>query len=155
MTSPVQVQTDNSTRPFILESLFLVNRDDQIILQDGGRSTPLLQKTLMAKIVAGGKWVPFTDETATDGTAIPRGIYMGPDILAADIVAGDVPDVLIYTGGFIMDEDQLIIENSKLLTTIINPSDATNKIFIQTVRDALESLRIYGKQTIAISEFEA
>ena len=84
----VQSNSDNSSVPFIRFANPAVIDEEAVLSQDAGRSAVLASKTLMAKIAATQKWEPFTDETATDGTAIPQGIYVGPDIPAADLVAG-------------------------------------------------------------------
>jgi len=151
----VQVRTDLDTRPFILEELPSCKRIDKaIILQDAGRTTDLLSRTLMGKIAATGKWVPFTDETATDGTALPAGIYdpegeLG-DILAADLVAGDVVDVPIIIFGALFDDEKLVIENSKTLDTVIGATT----IQAQTVADALIKNSLVPQSTISGSRFE-
>lgn len=151
----VQVRTDLDTRPFILESLPSCKRlDKAVILTDGGRSTPLLSRTLMAKISATEKWVPYTDPAATDGTAKPAGIYdpeghLG-DISAADIVAGDVVDVPIIIFGALFDDSKLVIENSLTLDTVIS----TGTIEEQTVADALRKISLIPQSAISGSQPE-
>ena len=67
----VQNREDLDTRPMILEELPSCKRIDKaVIAQDAGRTEDLLSRTLMAKIAATGKWVPFTDETATESIGI-------------------------------------------------------------------------------------
>ncbi len=146
----VQVSTNNSSVPFVRagDSLY---RDSETLLQDAGRTTPLVCGTLMAKVAASQKWVPFTDETATDGTAIPQGIYIGPDITAAAIVAGDVVDLPILVGAtVIIDEDQLVIENSKTVNTVITVGTTD----LRTVMDRLAARGIFLQATVDITEFE-
>jgi len=146
----VQNRVDIDTRPFILESLPSCKRIDKaVILTDAARTTPLLSRTLMAKIAATGKWVTYTDETAVDGTAKPAGIYdpegsLG-DIPAADIVAGDITDVPIIIFGALFDDSKLVIENSLTLSTII----ATGTIQSETVSDALIKLSLIPQSTIS------
>jgi hypothetical protein len=145
----VQVRTDISSEPFIRAGRSLT-RDSQIILQDAGRTENLLSRTLMAKVAATQKWVPFTDETATNGTAIPQGVYLGDDIAFADIVAGDVTDLAILVGDAILDATQLVIENSLTVDTVITVG-ATD---LRTVRDRMAGRGIFIEDTIAITEFE-
>lgn len=151
----VQASANINTRPFVLVELPIALRlDDAIIFQDAGRATPLTSKTLMAKIAATGKWVPFTDETAVDGTAIPAGVYdpegaLG-DIAAADIVAGDVVDVPILIFGARFDKDQLVIENSKTLATVIGAATVQAK----TVEDVLREKSLIAEDTISASSPE-
>jgi len=146
----VQNRLDLDTRPMILEELSSCKRlDKAIILTDGGRSTPLLSRTLMAQIAATGKFVPYTDETAVDGTALPAGIYdpegsLG-DIPAADIVAGDIVDVPIIIFGALFDDEKLIIENSLTLGTII----AAGTVQAQTVAEALIKRDLVPQSTIS------
>ncbi len=122
-----------------------------IYVNDGGRSTPLLFFTLLAKIAASGKYTAFIDETATGGDGIPAGIYIGPDILAAAIVAGDVLNLPVLIGaGVFVDFNKLIIENSKLLTTILS----TGTVNSRTVKDQLRWLGIFDVDTVDITSFE-
>lgn len=150
----VQVSRDNNTVPFIRFPNPAAIISDAIIAQDGGRAIPLAPITLMAKIAATQKWVPFTDETAVNGSAIPQGVYLGPSIAAADIVAGDVTDNQILVGAAFVDLNQLIIENSKTLDTVINATGGADNINIQTVRDYLANRGIFVEDTDDISRFE-
>jgi len=151
----VQNRLDIDTRPMILEELPSCKRLDRaVIAQDAGRADPLLSRTLMAKIAATGKWVSYTDETATDGTAFPAGIYdpersLG-DIAAADIVAGDVNDVPIIIFGALFDDEKLIIENSKTLDTVIG----AGTVQAQTVADALIKRSLIPQSAISGSQPE-
>lgn len=146
----VQSSLDVSNIPFILSGVGLA-RDDQVILTDAGRAIPLAPFTVMAKVAATGKWVPFTNEAATDGTAIPQGIYIGDEIAAADIVAGDVSDAFILVGKDVtVDVNQLVIENSKTLDTVITVGTTD----LRTVRDHLANRGIFTEETVDISGFE-
>lgn len=151
----IQNRLDIDTRPFILEELPVCKRLDRaVIAQDAGRTTDLESRTLMAKIAATGKWVPFTNEAATDGTAKPAGIYdpegeLG-DIAAADIAAGDVTDVPIIIFGALFDDSKLIIENSKTLDTVI----AAGTVQAETVADALRKISLIPQSTISGSQPE-
>ena len=147
---PVQVSLNNSNTPFVLSGSAL-SRDDQVLLTDAGRTTVLAQFTLLAKVAATQKWVPFTSEVATDGTAIVQGIYIGDDIAAADIVAGDIADLNVLLGGAItVDVDQLAIENSKTLDTVVTVGTTD----LRTVRDHLANRGIFVENTVDISSFE-
>ena len=130
---PKQLRSDHDSSDFIIRSSPALNITDAVFKQDGGRSIDLEPLTLLGRLAAGQEYRAYVDEAATDGTAIPAGIYIGPVIPAADIVAGDVEniDVLIYGAWF--DESRLIIENAKTLETIIG----TASIHAKTVRDYL------------------
>lgn len=146
----VQVSINNSNTPFVLSGCAL-SRDDQVLLTDAGRTTPLEPFTLLAKVAATGKWVPFTSEVATNGTAIVQGIYIGESIAAADIVAGDIADLNVLLGGSItVDVDQVIIENSKTLDTVVTVGTTD----LRTVRDHLANRGIFVEETVDISSFE-
>jgi hypothetical protein len=93
--------------------------DAATVVQDAGRSGAMVKHTLMAQVAASGKWTSFTDETATDGTQYPRGILLA-DLTEAEIKAGDVANVPILAEGVVYDLNQLVIENSKTLATVIN-----------------------------------
>lgn len=145
----VQVRQDNNVVPFI-RSGFPLSRGDAVIEQDALRSLPLEFGTVVAKVAANGKWTPFTDEGALDGTAIPQGIFVGSAIPAATIAAGDVSDVMILVGaGVVVAEDQVVLENSKTLDTVIT----SGSIDLRTVRDWLAARGIFTQDTIAISNF--
>ncbi|KPK96014.1 hypothetical protein AMJ80_02415 [bacterium SM23_31] len=151
----LQTRLDIDTRPFVLEELPSCKRlDNAVLLQDAGRSGDIEPRTLMARIAATGKWVTYTDETATDGTAIPAGIY-DPEgnlgaIAEADIQAGDVEDLPILIFGALFDRDLLVIENSKTLGTII----AATTVNAQTVEEALKKISLIPQNTDSGSAVE-
>jgi hypothetical protein len=150
----VQVRGDLDTRNFVLHTYPGRREDQATLLQDAGRATVLAPNTLMAKVSASQKWVPFTDETAVDGSAIPQGIFVGDEIAAADLVAGDVVDQPIITFGIDFDEALLVIENSKTLDTVIATSNAAAVYSKKTVRDYLVDKTLIPRDTITISEQE-
>ena len=151
---PVQNRADLNNNPFILSGTSLA-KNAEVLLTDAGRSVDLVRLTLMSKVAATGKWVPFTDETATDGTGIPQGIFLGDDVAAADLVAGDVVDQSILVGSALTyDDAQLVIENSKLLTTVILATGGADNVFTQTVADYLENKGMFAESTVDIAGFE-
>ncbi len=144
----VQTVTQNSTK-FLVIGGMSVGADQETLLTDAGRTTPLLNNTVMAKVAASGKWVPYTNVAATDGAAVPKGIYLGADIPAADIAAGDVVDLPIMVGGdaAIVDTDLLVFENSLTLDTAIGTG-----VTLTTVRDELYKIGIFAGDTVDITE---
>ena len=130
---PVQDRADHDTSDFIIRSLPALHVTDAVFKQDGGRSLDFATYTLLGKLASGQEYRAYVDETAVDGTAIPAGIYVGPTIAAADIVAGDVAGIHVLVFGAWFDANRLIIENSKTLETIIG----TGTIHAKTVRDYL------------------
>ena len=93
-----------------------------------------------------GKWTPF-DEGAVNGAQVPSGIYLGGDILAATIVAGDVVDIPILVGGCCtIDENQLVVEGTATLDSVL----ANGK----TIRETLYEIGIFAEDTVDIDSFE-
>lgn len=119
------------------------------ISDDSGRTDPLVFGTVMAQVAASGQWVPWTDEAATDGTALPAGIYVGDEIPAADIAAADVTDVPILKGGapVIVDEGMLVFEDDADLDTVIGGTAALSF----TGRRALQMVGINVESAVLIS----
>lgn len=146
----VQTRQDNVVKPFILSDDSLVRNGN--IKQNGSRTTDLLQFTVMAKNATTLEWVPFTLLNQTNGESVPRGIYMGDDIEAADLVAGAVEDVPILMGNATVDENQVIWDDDTLSAdSIVNPAN----IEARTAREALaESSGIFLEDTVEISGHE-
>ena len=99
---------------------------EQTVTQDAQRSGDMVWGTVMAYDPAEQEWVPWTDETATDGTQWPAGILL--DTLAeADIQEGDVENVEILIGDQVLPIEQLTFENTLTKDTIINVPAGINK----------------------------
>ena len=99
---------------------YTITRDTQTIKANGSRTEDLKCNTVMGYDVATQKWTPFIS-TAVDGTAHHVGIYAGPDIPFADIVAGDVTGVDIIVGGdaiAVIREDQIVFEPQWMIDNI-------------------------------------
>jgi hypothetical protein len=144
----VQTQRDNVNKPLIQSGSGLI-KTGQTVSQDAGRVTGnMLVGTVMVYDPATAEWNSFTDETAIDGTAHPRGILMR-ELVEADIVAADVEDVPILVGGGVtIDVDQIVVENSKTLTTVVNVPTNLNA----SVEDLLRQTGIFTETTIDITE---
>lgn len=147
----VQVRRDNTTVPFLRDGSVSYVRESEILLQDAGRSGDIVKHTLMAQISATKKWATFTDETATNGTALVKGIYLGDDITEAAIKAGDVVDLPILVGGLVtIDKAQITIENSKTLDTVVGGAAVDN----HRVEDDLNRIGIFVETTVDIDVLE-
>jgi len=146
-----QVRLNNTNLPFILGGE-AVYKAGAVLAQDAGRSGDLVCNTVMGKIAASGKWAAYELVTATDGTAIPQGIYRGPTILEATIQAGDVDDVAILVGGLacLVDESQLVYENSYTRATVITLATED----LRTIEDHLAVRGIFMADVVNISDFE-
>lgn len=147
----VQNRQDNTNKALIKSGESLVR--NETISQNEARTTPLLQNTVMAKNATTRQWVPFTSLVATNGESVPRGIYMGSDILAADLVAGDIPLMPILMGRSITVDENLVVFDDDTLDAddIVNPAN----IEARTVREAIaEASGIFFEDTEDISEFE-
>jgi len=145
----IQEENDITITQLVLSGVTHV-RDSQTIAQDAGRTTPLVNRTVMAKITATGLWIPLTVVAGaiTDGTDFPRGIYSGEDIPAATLVAGNVTNVnIVVSGPCTVDEDLLVLENSLTLDTEIDRTD-------ETIRDSLTKISIVPEKTEYVSEHE-
>jgi hypothetical protein len=85
-------------------------------------------------------------------TTIPAGIYIGTEISAAALVAGDVTKKQVCVGGFpvYVDKNQLVFENSQALTSVIK----VNGLAV-TVEDYLvNNLGIIAVDSVAIDAQE-
>ena len=152
----VESSANINTNPFVLSGNPF-SRNGEILLQDAGRAVPLVKFTLLAQVVATSKWVPFDDlVTVETGISVPRGIYLGDDITAADIVAGDIADLSVLVGGMgvTYDDSQLVIENSLLLTSVIKASTAVDNVIVGQVKDFLENKGLFAESTVDIAGFE-
>ena len=84
-----------------------------------------------------------TAGTGGTGVDIPQGIYMGEEITAAALVAGDVVDAPIIIFGVIIDEDKLVLEASLDLDDVVGAGDPGAK----TIRDILRGISIIPRST--------
>jgi hypothetical protein len=147
----LQSRIDNSTVPFIRNG-YSFCRHDGIIAQDVARTTPLLSKTVMGKIGNTDFWTPWVNTAALDGSAIPRAIYLGPDIAAADLVDGDVTGALIMVGGCCeVDGSQLVYDDDILNGFSLIGAGTT---FEMSGLSAMNMSGIFVDTTEDISEFE-
>lgn len=146
----VQATRNNTTVPFVRDGEPF-EKDNEVVATDGGRTGDMVPYTLMAQNPSTLKWVPFTDNTAADGTQWPRGILM-INLTEAQIKAADVVDVPVIVGGrgLVVDKEQLVIENKKTLATVINVPANTNK----TVETCLREIGIYMQDTVDIDAYQ-
>lgn len=146
----VQKRADINNIAFILSGQPLT-KDDETLLTDGARTAVLAPFTLLAKVSASGKLVPYTDKTATDGSAMPYGIYMGAEIAAALIAAGDVADLPVLVGGGVtVDREQVVIETGGALDDVVLPAGGATDPGQQTIEDLLRDKGIYLESTVDI-----
>ena len=85
-------------------------------------------------ITADGDYVPFAPD-GVGGAETPLGIYMGDDITAAALVAGDVPDAPILYEGAKFDQAKLVFDDGVTTLDTVLPSG-------RTVRDELALLTL-------------
>lgn len=82
-----------------------------------------------------------TAATGEASVAIPAGIYVGDDIAAATVVAGDVSDADLLVGSDKMiDEDMIVLENSLTLESVIVDTG-------KTIRQELQDIGIYPRKS--------
>jgi hypothetical protein len=147
----VQSRRDITNIPFIKSGTSYVRNGD--IAQNAQRTEDLLPNTVMAQIAATRLWVPLTQLDQVDGSSVPRGIYLGDTIDAADIAAGNVEDVAILIGGCCTVDQQDIVWDQDILTqySVVNPGT----IEARTAMKALaETTGIFIEDTEDISHFE-
>lgn len=142
---PVSTRLNVSTVPFNRGEFSKV-LEAETVSQDGARATPLAKYTLMAQTPASGEWVPWIDETLSDGEEFPMGIILA-DVTAAQMVAGDVLDIPILVGDSIFDEDQLVFDAVKTLATVIG----TLNIRVDTW---LRMLGLFPEATVDVDGYE-
>jgi hypothetical protein len=160
---PVQVRTDVTVRNYSLGRP-MKSRDSLTVEQDAGRGAVDIEKfTVMAWNAARTKLIPLTDNTATDGTQIPVGL-MGHKVNAADIVAGDVEDCVMYTWAESANESLIVLENSLTLedtfqiasvtplcaeVTTVNASDLSTAIaLVNDIKVKLNAVSTAGETSI-------
>jgi len=115
----VQQQTDISSHPYIIGGVTITRRVE--IADDDTRSGSLVKGTVMAYDSTNENWVPWTDETATDGTQYPVGVLLDT-YTEAEVQAGPISDASMIVGGdnLLLNEDLVTFENSLTKDTIIN-----------------------------------
>ena len=143
----VQNRADFDNVPFILSDNSLTRVDT--VAQDQARSGDMVYGTLMSYNPGTQLWVPFTDETATDGTQIPKGFLLA-NLTEAEIQASDVVNVPILVGNAIVAKELVVVENLKSLETIVNvPAN-----LYQSVEDILRMFGLFVESTVDIDEHE-
>lgn len=146
---PVQNRTDYSTDQFVRSGTPLY-KEAETVKTDGARVGDMAKNTVMSYDSATKKWVPFTDETAVDGTQIPKG-FLKATLSEAEIKAGDVLNVPILVGRDItVTRSMAVIENAKTLDTIINVPVNLKA----TVEELLRWTGIYVESTIDVDGYE-
>lgn len=96
-------------------------------------------------VTANGDYWPLKPD-AVDGRAEVAGIYVDGQIAAADLVAGDISDCQIMIADAYVDENQIVLENSLTLDSVL-PSG-------KTVREELAQIGIIAEDTVSISDYE-
>lgn len=98
-------------------------------------------------VTAVDKWVPF-DPAGAPGYRTPKGIFMGDEIAAADLVAADVANqpILIGGAGCVIDGSQLVFDASVSSLAVSLETISVGK----SVRDHLYNIGIFPEDTIDI-----
>jgi hypothetical protein len=145
-----QEREDLSNTPLILSDESDVENHD--IIQNGDRTTELLYGTVMAQIAASGLWTPFVSVAGTDGSGVPRGIYLGDNIAAADLADDNIEDVPILVGNARVNESEVIWDDDTLdADTVVAPAT----VEARTARRALEeSVNIRLEATVTTTAHE-
>ena len=151
----VQASANRNIIPFIHNGRPFV-KEGETIARIIGRAVALAPYTLMGKIAASGKWAPCDDAAATDGSAIPQGIYMGESITAAALAAADVVNCPIIVGGagVTFDEDQLVIEDNDSPPVTLDTALTVGTNDLRTIRERLYSIGLFPEKVVAIDGYE-
>lgn len=149
----LQSRIDNSSCPLIRNGYSFWRNG--IILQDAGRTEPLVYGTIMAQNATTKTWSPFIALNNTAGLSTPRGIYIGDEILAADLVAGDIADCPIMVGGCAEVDETLVVwdADTQSADSIISAA-AANPYIVIDARACLMMFGIYLVNTEDISAHE-
>jgi hypothetical protein len=148
----VQTRVNNDTTPFILGGQSLIKKGT--IAKNVSRTTVLKKYTVLAQLVSGGKYTPFVALNATTGASVPTAIYMGDDIAAADLAAGDIEDVdILVGGGCLVDKNQVVYDDGTLSNASVVIAIAS-AFWTMTAEKCLGLFGIYQQDTIDISEIE-
>ena len=108
----IQTSQVGSSIPFYVGGGTPLVKDQETILTDGSRTVPLAFGTIMSKLSATGKWVPFllANLGASDGSQYPAGILVADGgYTAAQYSAADITNAPILVGGGVKVDSQQII----------------------------------------------
>jgi len=144
----ISAQRDLTSHPLVIGGRCVVRR--VTVAQIALRSTDVAAGTVMALAASTNKWEPWTDNTATDGTAHPCGILLDT-LTAATIAAGDMTSVNMVVGDALINEDLITYEGSRAKTDVVNIPANFNKTGEQC-------LRMFGIElidTIEATSYEA
>ena len=148
----VQTRVNNDTTPFILGGQSLIKKG--VIAQNVARATVLKKYTVLAQVASTGKYTPYVSGTTTTGASVPSAIYLGDDIAAADLVAGDVGDLdILVGGGCLVDKNQVVFDDGTLTNASVVIAIA-NAFWTMTAEKCLSLFGIFQQDTIDISEIE-
>ena len=146
----VQASSDNTTEPLILSGEAVAK--EGTITQDLARATVLLSNTVMAFNATTQEWVPFTSLVTVNGESVPRGIYLGDNITAAALVAGDITNAPILVGKAVVSNEVIVFDDDTLdKDDIVNPGTIEARPAGLALQEASS---IFIEDTISISEFE-
>ena len=151
----VQGQRDNENKPFIIGDEGEARR--VTFARDVTRSSADIERyTVVTRNPTTGLWWAYTDVDAVDGTQWPQGIVM-ETVDGAALHLANITDVAVLKGNALCDEDQLVLENSLTLASIIDFDDAGSDLnqINTTIEQELRKLNIRFADTIDITELEA
>jgi len=84
----------------------------ETLLTDAARTVVLASGTIMSQVASTKKWVPWLNANLADTTGLqyPLGVYIGPDVTAAALAAGDVTEAPILVGDAVLDINLLVFD---------------------------------------------
>ena len=112
----------------------------------GGSGTDISSASFLTGVTGSAT---LTAGTGNDGTNLPTGIYMGGNITAAELVAGDVVNRPIITGGegVLYDSALIILENSLTLNSVVVAKQ-------KTIDACFNELGLFKKSAVETTELE-
>jgi hypothetical protein len=145
----VQTRLDTYIKKLLLNGESFV-QDSVVFAQNAGATVDVVNYTVIAKNPATGQWVPLTDVADVNGLGVPRGIYVGDTIPAADLVAGTVTGKSAVVGGAGLTVDRNLLVFEGAIVALSDEITADNK----TVEDAFREIGIFPESVEYVDQTE-
>jgi len=140
-----EVLFDGTNLTFISPTTGLESAITVLSAVAGGAGTDISGASYLNGLTGTGT---VTASTGFDGANIPAGIYVGDEIAAATLVAGDVSNCPIVVGGNVtVNRDQLVFENSLTLASVVVP-------LRKRIEDVLAEIGIFAEYAVDIDSYE-
>lgn len=140
----VQSRTDINTRGPFLSGSF--KSEGGTLAQDAGETIATVRMTILGQISASLKLIPLV-AAAVDGSQFPFAIFNGPEVSAAEVVAGDVELFDVVKGGDgKVDKSTVVFHNgSDTLDTLVDG---------KTIESYLNDKGFFFQDVVDVEEYE-